>query len=255
MKENKRIHHQDAKTPRKTFLLDRTEQYKERTMRRVSIWKTIIVAVTAGLAISGCGMLKGPISPLIDPPVASFGSFDNGTISGWEYDYSGKVKIDDYLPLTTTSQAFQGAFALEIPIRAYGRIAVGEVSAGVTVQLSAHAVHYQYPAEVDLTDKTLSMWVYWKSGIVSSPDKIGAQLFIKDDVQEGDSNWQYANGTFYNLSPNKWTQVTYNVNSPNWQADPPPILTRIRQVGLQIAGDGSSIFTSDGVIIADSFGY
>jgi hypothetical protein len=50
-------------------------------------------------------------------------------------------------------------------------------------------------------------------------------------------------------------QVTYNVNAPNYQANPPPDVTNVYQIGLQLAGNGSSFFTSPGEVDADSLGW
>jgi hypothetical protein len=57
------------------------------------------------------------------------------------------------------------------------------------------------------------------------------------------------------LVPNQWMQVTYNVNAPNYAASPPPNVSNVYQVGLQLAGNGSSFFTSQGEVDADSFGW
>ena len=93
------------------------------------------------------------------------------------------------------------------------------------------------------------MWVKLVSGVVTAPNQIGAQIFLKD------SAYQYANGTFVKLVPGQWMQVTYNVNAPNYQASPAPNVSNVYQVGLQLAGNGSSLFTSPGVVDADSFGW
>ncbi len=198
------------------------------------------------LLIGGCGQVTGPISPLINPPVVqSFGSFDDGTIDGWVYD-SSNPNITNPLPLTVTSQAFQGPYALTIEVPAYG------LSAGSTVELSSYSVHYSIASSgqgLNLTNCILSMWVKLESGVVAAPNQIGAQIFLKDN------SYAYANGTFVKLVPNQWMQVTYNVNAPNYAASPPPNVANVYQVGLQLAGNGSSFFTSQGEVDADSFGW
>jgi hypothetical protein len=215
----------------------------------MSVW-AFLSLIGLGLFLPGCGKVTGPISPLINPSIASFGSFDDGTTDSWVYDSSSPVNLSSTWPLTVTSQAFQGPYALEIPVPdlAYS------VNAGVTtyISLSGYSVHYQITSSgqgLNLSNMTLSMWVKLVSGVVTAPNQIGAQIFLKD------SAYQYANGTFVKLVPGQWMQVTYNVNAPNYQASPAPNVSNVYQVGLQLAGNGSSLFTSPGVVDADSFGW
>ena len=138
-----------------------------------------------GLLLSGgCGQVTGPLSPLINPPVSSIGSFDNGSLTGsylgnpvtWVYD-SANPNITNPLPLTVTSQAFQGPYAMAIEVPAYG------LSGGNAVELSSYSVHCQIVSAgqgLDLTNSILSMWVKLESGVVTAPNQIGAQIFIKD---------------------------------------------------------------------------
>jgi len=200
---------------------------------------------TLTLLLGGCGQVTGPISPLLNPPIAAFGSFDDGTTDGWVFD-SSNPNITNPLSLIVTSQSFQGPYALEINVPSYG------LSSGVTVQLTGYSVHYSYATSgpgLDLSNRILSMWVKLKSGVVTPPFQIGAQVFLKD------ASYQYANGTFVKLVPGQWMQVTFNVNAPNYQAVPAPDPAHVYQVGLQLAGNGSAAFTSDGIVDADSFGY
>lgn len=203
------------------------------------------------LVLSGCGQVTGPISPIANPPYPAWGTFDDGTTDGWTFD-SSTPNITNPMPLTVTSQAFQGPYALQIPVTAYG------LAAGVTVTMTGYAVHYDFGSgnEQNLTDMTLSMWICLKSGLVVPPNQVGTQIFVKDDVNLDGVNWSYANGTFVKLVPNQWAEVTFNVNAPNY-ASPgrSPQLNMIRQVGIQIAGNGSSVFTSGGIFDVDSFGY
>ncbi len=236
-------------------------------MRKILFWLAIVPGMYAFiLSLSGCGKVSGPISPLVNPTTILF-NFDNGTADGWQYDscnpstFNGLPVTATFagLPVTvvptpsaTNQIAFQGTGALYLPIPEFGQVQVvksGPITETDYVSLTSYSVHYQFASAVDMTNKIFSMWVYWKSGVVTPPNQIGAQIFIKD------SSWQYANGTFFNLTQNQWTQVTYNVKAPNYQANPPPDLTKIMQVGLQIAGSGSAVFTSDGEVDADSFGY
>ncbi len=216
-------------------------------MKRLKTTAKVLSVLAWGLVmLSGCGQVTGPISPLINPPInQTFGSFDDGTIDGWVFD-SSNPNITNPLPLGVTPQAFQGPYALDIAVPAYG------LSGGVTVELSGYSVHYQITSSgqgLNLSNMTLSMWVELVSGVVTAPTQIGAQIFLKD------SAYQYANGTFVKLAPGQWAQVTYNTNAPNYQAVPAPNTSNVYQVGLQLAGNGSALFTSNGVVYADSFGY
>jgi hypothetical protein len=214
-------------------------------MRLNSTCKTIILGAVVGLAFSGCGLLKGPISPIINPPIASFGSFDTGSIGNWSFETSNpiKMKVEDTFPLVITSQpALQGLGALEVRIP--------PIWAGQNLVSYSVKTTFSFPGPVtvlDLTNKTISMWVYWKSGIVDAPGEIGGQIFIMSTADK------WANGSFVKLARQRWIQVTFNTSSLS-ETDKPN-LTLINKIGLQIAGSGSTYFTSEGVIVADSLGY
>ena len=195
------------------------------------------------LLAAGCGKISpGPISPLVNPGLAPFGAFDDSSLHGWAFDSSNPSNIEPQFSQAdlsiTNNPLFQGKGSLQIHVP----------SGGTTLSLTSYSIGVTF-APKDLRNKTLSMWVYLKSGLVSPPNKVGAQLFLKD------SSFYYANGTFVNLTQGQWAQVTYNVNAPSYQNNPAPDLASIYEVGLQLAGSGSSVFTSDGVVIVDSFGY
>ncbi|HUO58487.1 MAG TPA: hypothetical protein VMV05_09970 [bacterium] len=199
--------------------------------------------VTGALLVAGCGKISsGPLSPLINPAVAPFGAFDDGSLHGWAFDSSNPSNIESQFSQAdlsiTANPLFQGNGSLQIHVP----------SGGTTLILTSYSIGVTF-APIDLRDKTMSMWVYLKSGLVAAPNKVGAQLFLKD------TSYYYANGSFVNLTQGQWAQVTYNVNAPSYQNNPPPNLASIYDVGLQLAGSGSSVFTSDGIVIADSFGY
>ncbi len=201
--------------------------------------------------LGGCGKVTGPISPLVNPTTILFnfddgvaGNINAGVTNLWAYDSSNPYNFVSAPAVTVTSKpVFQGSYALEIDIPHL--VPNGSVSYYLTSY--SVGVTYSSSASLNLTGKTLSMWVYLKSGLVSPPNQVGAQIFLKD------TSYKYANGAFFNLTPNEWMQVTYNVNAPSYTANPDP--SSVFEVGLQIAGSGSAVFTSDGVVVADSFGY
>jgi hypothetical protein len=210
-------------------------------MKKLFVLRAGMAVAVSLLVFSGCGKIAGPISPLVNPPVVY--SFDNGT-EGWVYDYSQPYPVVNPPALTMTNESVlngTGALQIQIPYL--------ELNGSVTLNITSWADHIEFPGTLDMTNKTLAAWVYLKSGLVEAPNRVGAQIFLKD------SSWRYANGTFAKLVPNQWTQVTYNVNAPNYQANPPPDVSKVKQLGIQIAGDGSAYFTSPGVVIMDNFGY
>ncbi len=92
-----------------------------------------MIVLGAGLALllGGCGKVTGPISPLIHPPIASFGAFDDGTTDGWVFDDSNPVSVAG--PITWTNQyVFQGPGALQLQIPDQG------VSQGVNIRNYPH---------------------------------------------------------------------------------------------------------------------
>jgi hypothetical protein len=186
------------------------------------------------------------LSPLYNPPTL-FSTFEDGTVGNWVFDYSSPFPLLVAPALSVESQTvFGGNYSLEIPVP------YQVASGGVTYPLTAYSVHTTFNGPVtviDLTNRSLSMWVYWKSGIVTSPNKIGAQLFIKD------TSYNYANATLVNLSADRWIQVVFDTAAPGYVTATPPDLTKIYETGLQIAGSGSAVFSSPGTIYADNFGY
>src|ERR1035441_9111285 len=92
----------------------------------------------------------------------------------------------------------------------------------------------------DMTNKTLSIWVYFKSGLVSPPNQVGAQIFLKGPTTPCSSNnYWYANGAFINLTPNHWIQIVFNTKAPGYVSTCPPVdLTSTVNAGLQIGGAG-----------------
>ena len=238
---------------------------------RKKIFAVIFLAAGSAL-LAGCGNVGGPFSPLINPPLnQTFGTFDNNSIDGWTFDSVSPPMLGSAsvtfpgsavtLLSPTAQPVFQGSYALQIPIPADGQaVTLDSLSNPVTVSvpLTSYSIHYQFASPQDMTNKTFSMWVYLKSGLVDSPNRVGAQIFVKggpETISGVAYDYQYANGTFWNLTEGQWTQVIYNIMPQITRLPHRRIRSRILQVGLQISGAGSVSFTSNGVVVADSFGY
>jgi hypothetical protein len=181
------------------------------------------------LMLSGCGQVTGPISPLVNPPV-QYG-FDNGTASlvGWALNSTSP--LGGSVTLSIESQTvFQGTGALEIQLPA----PLNNANIGVTL-----------PVATDFTGKFLSIWIYWQSGLVSPPYNVGAQIYLTDAA------YGWTSGGWTNLGSGRWQQIVCNASGAAGSAN----LKAITTIGFQVGGANNAVFSSPGVVYADSFAY
>ncbi len=196
---------------------------------RLRTGSRIVLAAALSVGMAACGKVsQGPIDPLLNPPVAY--SFDQG-LEGWAI-LSGSVPATGHEYSHTIGRALGAGGSL--------RIDAAFTAVGDKVLVGVNA-----PVTLDLTGKTISLWVYWESGLASAGGKLGAQAYVMDS----DSVW--ANGGFATLTKGRWTQVTFNTDAPGYSDGTK--MDAIVQLGVQLVAD-SGTFTP-GVLYIDQYAY
>lgn len=189
----------------------------------------ILLLAVGVIGVAACGKVsKGPIDPLLNPPLRY--SFDQG-LEGWSI-LSGSIPATGHAFSHTTERALGtgGSMRIDAAFTAAG----DKVLAGVNS-----------PVTLDLTGRTLSLWIYWESGLADPSGKLGAQAYLMD------SGNLWSNGTFAALTKGRWTQVTFNTAAPGYSDGTQ--MDSIVQLGVQIVAD-SGAFTP-GVLYIDQVAY
>ena len=223
------IHHEGTKARRE----DIPERHFGMVIRMI-IGIAVLGSVLAG--ITSCGKVaSGPISPLVNPPVA-FGF--EADLQGWTLDEGGSIPNHGMVYSYSTERALNSyaSFKAFLNFNDAGDKAI---------------IRYLMPTTptqqvIDFSGKMISCWVYWDSGLASEGSKLGAQIFVKDTPG---NNW--ANGTFLALEKNSWNQLLFNTNAPSYDAGAD--MTQIAEFGLQIVADIGTFTPGD--IYIDNFAY
>ena len=221
----------------------------ERKLSPRALWMGVAGLMLAMLAGTGSWMVLNPSRNSGNPERFGFEQDANGWVALGSDLGGGCVTVR-----RSDEEAKTGDYALELDMvldAARDSKRSGEV-AWDAAQSGAGKTAADRVSTVDLTDKTVTMWVYATAGAdgeAETPN--GIQLFVKD----GDWRSQYSQ--WVNVEPERWAKLTLAVGKrgEGGHLDDGLQTSAIRLVGMKMSVGETSQASFEGPVFVDAVGW